>query len=118
MTPKALDDMWNRCVLRFNKRVDEWNMNPKLKIVHPDSEKRVTLHDIRRARPANFEPETYEDIQVMQKMLTHMDIGTTVKYYAVLKAKKMKLKLEKGLYKEEEPIKSNFKEILMEKGYT
>lgn len=117
MTPKALNDMWNRCIIRFNKRVDEWKLNPELKIKHPDPEKRITIHDIRRARPANFEPNTYEDTQVMQRMLTHMDIATTFKYYAVMKAKKMQLKLEKGLYKEENMIKNNFENVLMKEGY-
>lgn len=100
LSPTALTQMWERCVIKTNKRIDELGLHPSNKIIHPDPNKAISLHDIRRARPRNYHPKDIADVQTMQEMLGHENFQTTFNIYAKQSPQETQKRIREGLFKD------------------
>jgi len=79
----SLNRMWERCLNRTNKRIEELNLPESRKIVHTgDHSKKIRLHDIRIAQGKNYLEKNPGDYQTVQEMLGHKNIQTTLDIYA------------------------------------
>lgn len=103
MTGTALSQMWDRAVARANSRIDELGLHPSNKILHPDPIKKITLHDIRRARPKNYQPKDIADVQTIQEMLGHENFQTTFNIYAKQSVQETQKRIREGLFKDVMP---------------